>query len=76
VPYLISLLTVAAATIVLLIVLARLRRPARRLIETALLCRAYLTDRTGLLTARIAGLKVELNRRLHRRTGSSPPPAA
>lgn len=78
VPYLISLLTVLAATVVLLVMLARLGGPARRLTGTARLCRAYLADRLGLLRARIAGLKVELNRRrVHRPAGTSgdPPPA-
>ncbi|MFN2494530.1 MAG: hypothetical protein ABR608_01280 [Pseudonocardiaceae bacterium] len=69
-PYLISLLAVAAATMALLILLARLSEPARRLTGTARLCRAYLADRIGMLTARIAELKVELNRRGHRHTES------
>lgn len=62
-PYLVSLVIVAAAVVVLLILLVRLGRPARRLTGTARLCRAYLADRTGLLSARIAGLKVALHRR-------------
>lgn len=62
-PYLISLLIVAAATVVLLVLLVRLGGSARRLSDTARLHRAYVADRSGLLSARIAGLKVELDRR-------------
>lgn len=71
-PYLVSLLTVVSAVVVLLILLVRLGRPARRLTGTARVCRAYLADRIGLLSARVAGLKVALHRRRHlRNVGSS-----
>lgn len=62
-PYIISLLAVATAGVALLVLLVRLGTPVRRLTGTARLCSAYLADRTSLLRARIAGLKVELNRR-------------
>ncbi len=81
-PYLISLLTILAAAVVLLLLLARLGTPARRLTGTAHLCGAYLTDRIGLLKARAAGLKIELQRRRRRgpvggpAEGSVSPPAA
>lgn len=77
-PYLVSLLIVVAAVAVLGVLLVRLGAPARRLSGTARLCRAYLADRIGLLTARIAGLKVELARRRRPRHVGSPggPPAA
>ncbi|MGQ0777139.1 MAG: bacteriophage holin [Pseudonocardiales bacterium] len=66
--YLVSLLTVATALVVLLILLVRLRRPARRLTGTAHVCRVYLANRIGLLSARIAGLKVALHRRRYPRS--------
>ena len=77
-PYLISLLTILAAAVVLLVLLARLGTPARRLTGTAQLCGAYLADRIGLLRARAAGLKLELQRRSRRGPveGSATPPAA
>ena len=71
-PYLVSLLAVATAVVVLLILLVRLHRPARRLTGTARVCRAYLADRIGMLSARLAGLQVALHRRRHlRNVGSS-----
>lgn len=70
-PYLVSLLTVATAVVVLLVLLVRLRRPARRLTGTARACRAYLADRIGLLSARVAGLKVALRRRRRSRNVES-----
>lgn len=78
VPYLISLLTVAAAIVVLLVLLVRLGGSARRLAGTARLHRAYLADRSGLLSARVAGLRMELDRRRrpHPVRRSSTPPAA
>ncbi|MGH3928639.1 MAG: bacteriophage holin [Pseudonocardiaceae bacterium] len=77
-PYLISLLAVVAAVGVLLILLVRLGRPARRMVGTARACRAYLADRIGLLSARVAGVKVALHRRRHPRSvsGSGGPTAA
>ncbi|MGH3796062.1 MAG: bacteriophage holin [Pseudonocardiaceae bacterium] len=70
-PYLVSLLAVVIAAAVLLILLVRLGTPARRLTGTAQLCRAYLADRVDLLKARIAGLRVELQRRRHSRRAAS-----
>lgn len=77
-PYVLSLLTTAVGVVVLLILLVRLGRPARRLVGTVRLCRAYLADRLGLLSARIAGLKVALHRRRRLRevSGSGGSPAA
>ncbi|MGH4015209.1 MAG: bacteriophage holin [Pseudonocardiaceae bacterium] len=66
-PYVISLLAVAAASVALLVLLVRLSTPVRRLTGTARLCSTYLAEHLGLLRARIAGLKVELNRRRHAR---------
>ncbi|MGH3913733.1 MAG: bacteriophage holin [Pseudonocardiaceae bacterium] len=68
-PYLVSLLIVVTAVVVLVILLARLGRPARRLTGTARLCRAYLADRVGLLSARVAALKVALRHRRCLRDG-------
>ncbi len=67
-PYLISLLAVVLAAGVLLILLLRLGRPARRMVGTARACRAYLADRIGLLSARVAGVKVALHQRRHFRS--------
>ncbi|HEV7827476.1 MAG TPA: hypothetical protein VGP04_01240 [Pseudonocardiaceae bacterium] len=76
-PYLISLLAVVLATVALLTVLARLRSTTRRLSEAARLTRAHFADRAGALTARVAALRVALNRRRRRGGGSSrPAPAA
>jgi hypothetical protein len=66
VPYLISLLAVALATGALLTVLARLRGSTRRISEAACLTRAHFADRTGALAARVAALRVALNRRRRR----------
>lgn len=76
-PYVVSLLTVAAAGVALLILIVRLATPVHRLTGTARVCSAYLAGRIGLLRARIAGLKTELNRRRSaRRTRSSSGPTA
>lgn len=64
-PYVVSLLIIFAATVALVVLVLRLAGPVRRLTLTALLCRAHIADHIGLLTARIAGLKVELARRRH-----------
>jgi hypothetical protein len=71
-PYLISLCIVVGAVVVLGVLLIRLSTPARRLTGTAHLCGAYLSDRIGLLNARIAGLKVELARRRRPRHAGNP----
>ena len=71
-PYLISLCIVVGAVVVLGVLLIRLATPARRLTGTAHLCGAYLSDRIGLLKARIAGLKVELARRRRPRHTANP----
>jgi hypothetical protein len=79
VPYLISVLAVAAGVVVLLTLLVRLASPARRLAGTLRRSRGHFADRAGLLTARIAALRVELDRRRHRRSspeGAYPPSAA
>lgn len=75
--YLISLVAVAVAIVALLMVLARLRGPARRLSEAVRRSRAHFADRTGALADQIAALRVALNRRRRRnRDGSQPTPAA
>jgi hypothetical protein len=79
VPYVISVLMAAAAAVTLCTLLVQLVRPARRLVETARRSRAHFADRAGLLAARIAALRVELDRRRHRRRnaeGSHPASAA
>lgn len=74
VPYLISVLAAAAGAVVLLTVLVRLGGPLRRLADTAGRSRAHFADRAAALAARIAALRVAVNRRRHR-DGDSPPPA-
>jgi hypothetical protein len=74
--YLISVLAVAAGAMVLVTVLVRLGGPLRRLADTARQSRAHLADRTGALAARIAALRVAVNRRRHRDGDSSPPTRA
>ncbi|HET9117617.1 MAG TPA: hypothetical protein VFN75_06005 [Pseudonocardiaceae bacterium] len=76
-PYLISLLAVAVAMGALLVVLARLRRLARRLSETAHRSRAHLVGRTAALAARTTELRMALNQRRRRNgDGLHPAPAA
>ncbi|MGH3981515.1 MAG: bacteriophage holin [Pseudonocardiaceae bacterium] len=70
-PYLISALAAAVGAVVLLTLLMRLIGPARRLAGTARVSRAGLADRSGLLAARIAALRVELARR-RRRNAETP----
>ncbi|MDQ4102488.1 MAG: hypothetical protein M3186_01765 [Actinomycetota bacterium] len=76
--YLISVLAVTASGVVLLLLLLRLAAPVRRLAGTVQLSRTWFADRTGLLVARIATLRAELDRRRrHRNSDSSAPtPAA
>jgi hypothetical protein len=75
VPYLISVLAVAAGVVVLLTVLVRLRGAARRLAETVGESRVHVARRTGALAMRIVELRIAVNRRLHR-TGDGSHPAA
>ncbi|MDQ3764960.1 MAG: hypothetical protein M3460_26645 [Actinomycetota bacterium] len=67
VPYLISVLAAAAGVVVLLVLLLGLAGPMRRLARTVRRSRTQFADRTSLLAARIAALRVELSRRRHRR---------
>jgi hypothetical protein len=76
VPYLISVLAVAAGVVVLLTVLVRLSGPARRLADTARYSRAHFADRTGALGTRIAALRIAVNRRRHRNGDRSHPARA
>lgn len=72
VPYLISVLTAAVGGVVLLVLLVRLVGPVRRLAGTARTSRAGLAERSGLLAARIATLRVELDRRRRHRNAKAP----
>jgi hypothetical protein len=76
VPYLVSALAVAAGVVVLLTVVVRLGGPARRLADTARHSRAHFADRIGALAARIAALRVAVNRRRHRNGDRSHPARA
>ena len=77
VPYLISMLAAAAGVVVLLMVLVRLGRVARRLSDTVFFSRAQFADRTTVLAARVAALRAALSERRHRNAdGSRPVPAA
>jgi len=76
VPYLISVLAVAVGVVVLLAVVVRLGGPARRLADTARQSRAHFADRTGALAARIAALRIAVNRRRHRNGDRSHPAQA
>jgi hypothetical protein len=67
VVYLISGALAAACVVVLLMMVRALVAPARRLAVAAQRSRAHLADRTGLLTARVAALRVALDRRRRRR---------
>ncbi|MGH3980211.1 MAG: hypothetical protein ACRDRZ_14600 [Pseudonocardiaceae bacterium] len=72
-PYLTSLLMAGAATLVLLLVLlVRLVVPARRAGRAARRARTTITEHIRLLSSRIAALRVELDRRLHRRVSEGP----
>ena len=70
--YLISVLTAAVGGGVLLVLLVRLVGPARQLARTARTSRAGLADHSGLLAARIAALRVELDRQCHHRNAKTP----
>lgn len=83
--YLISALAAAAGVVMLIVLLIRLAGPTRGLVRTARASQARLVDRSGLLTARFAALRVELAQRRvelarRRRRGtagtSAAPPAA
>ncbi|MGH3774375.1 MAG: bacteriophage holin [Pseudonocardiaceae bacterium] len=76
--YLISALAAAAGVVVLIALLMRLAGPVRGLARTARAGQSRFTDRSGLLTARIAALRVALTRRRRPRNAESPsgPPAA
>jgi hypothetical protein len=67
VAYLISIALAAACVVALFLMLLRIAGPARQLAETAQRSRAHLADRTGLLAARVAALRVALDRRRRRR---------
>lgn len=54
---------VVAGVAVLAALLIRLQGSRRRLLRTARPTRSMFCDRTGLLTARLAALRVELGRR-------------
>lgn len=65
--YLTSLLIMAGAVLVLVVLLVRLIGPVRRLSRAAQDGRGAVTDRTGLLSARSAALRIELERRRSRK---------
>ncbi|HZE00871.1 MAG TPA: hypothetical protein VE155_03775 [Pseudonocardiaceae bacterium] len=65
--YLISGALAAASVVVLSMILRALVAPARRLAATVQCSRAHLADRTGLLIARVAALRVALERRRRQR---------
>jgi membrane protein implicated in regulation of membrane protease activity len=67
VAYLISGALAAACVVVLCMMLRRLAGPVRQLAATTQRSRADLADRAGLLTARVAALRVALDRRRRRR---------
>lgn len=73
-PYLTSLLLVAGALVVVLVLLLRLIGPVRRVADAARVTRGELTRGVGLLSARMAALRVELDRRRHP-SGEPPGPA-
>lgn len=76
-PYLISMLMAAAGAVALITMLVRLRGSARRLADAARRSRAHVVDRSRALAARIAALRVAVNRRRHRDGDRShPAPAA
>ncbi|MGH3823588.1 MAG: bacteriophage holin [Pseudonocardiaceae bacterium] len=76
-PFLISMLAAAVGVVMLFTVLVTLRGRVRRMSDTVRRSRDHLADRTGMLAARIAALRVALNQRRHRNgDGSRPAPAA
>lgn len=68
--YLTSLLVAAGAVVVLTVLLLRLVGPARRTARGAQTARAALTEGAGLLAARVAALRHELDRRRGTRSGA------
>jgi len=68
--YLTSLLVVAGAAVLLaVLLLVRLVGPARRTARAARMARAALTEGIGLLAARVAALRHELEQRRATRSG-------
>ncbi|HEY6424124.1 MAG TPA: hypothetical protein VIY28_12930 [Pseudonocardiaceae bacterium] len=71
-PYLVSGLAAAAGVVVLVALLARLAGSIHQAAAVVALSRAHVADRAGLLTARIAALRVQLaQRRGPRRVASN-----
>ncbi|MGH3977212.1 MAG: hypothetical protein ACRDS9_28450 [Pseudonocardiaceae bacterium] len=76
-PYLISVLVIAAGAVVLCTLLMRLIGSVRRLAGTARISRSGFAERSGPLTIRIAALRVKLaQRRRHRNAKAPSEPAA
>lgn len=75
-PYLISVLAVAAGVVMLLPVLMRLSGSVHRLVETVRESRAQVAERTSALAARVAELRVAVHQRRHRAGDGSHPGAA
>ena len=75
-PFLISMLAVAAGVVVVLTVLLKLRGRVRRLSDTVRRRRDHLAHRAALLAARITELRVALNQRRRSGGGSRSVPAA
>ncbi|MDQ3904104.1 MAG: hypothetical protein M3300_01315 [Actinomycetota bacterium] len=75
-PYLISVLVVAAGAVVLLTLLVRLGGPARRFAGTVGESRAHIADRTRALATRIRELRTALKRRRSRKGDGSHPVVA
>ena len=69
--YLASLLVVAVGLLVLAVLVVRTVGPARRAAQSARDTRAAVSERTGLLAARGAALRLELARRRGGRAGGS-----
>lgn len=69
--YLVSILAVAVAVFTLTALAARTVRPARRTARSAQSVTAALKDDIGLLAARVAALRMEVNRRRGGRADSS-----
>lgn len=61
-PYLISLIVAVVAVLLLAVQLIRQAARVRRLAAILQVVRAHFADRLGLLKARVAALKTELNR--------------
>ncbi|MGH3884779.1 MAG: bacteriophage holin [Pseudonocardiaceae bacterium] len=69
--YLISAVAAAAGVVVLIALLMRLAGAIRGLARTAHASQARLADRSGLLAARIAALRVEIARRRRPRNAAA-----